>query len=89
MEISRLIHLGADPQLTTNKDLIELNGIQWRTLTEKDKRKLRKGNEKYLLCLHNVEASADVRDFGHTWWMAFRALRKAEWERLKYIANGV
>lgn len=85
---SKLLHLGLNPDCVRNKDVQELNGVEWRSIKPQERKKLKKRNEKYYFKFHKIEETTQSKEFGKEWNETFKALRKAEWERFKYITKG-
>jgi hypothetical protein len=85
---SRLCQLAVNAEKIENKQIQQMNTIKWETLTKKERKSLKKTNEKYYIKFHKVDELTKGQHFGDEWNLAFKELRRSEWEKFKYIARG-
>jgi hypothetical protein len=88
MSSSRLYQLAVDAEKIENKQIQQMNTIKWEALTKKERKSLKKTNEKYYIKFHKVDELTKGQHFGDEWNLAFKELRRSEWEKFKYIARG-
>jgi len=66
----------------------ELNLVDLRLLTKKEKKILRSKNaEKYHVNFSKAEFDVKAKNFGVDWNRAHRAMVNSDWERIKFLAN--